>query len=611
MNKKRCCLLLWLAAIMSLAGVSVRAADAGPGYDIEMSRMIRVRDGTELEAWITKPSNLKSKATAILTLTQYDIDGGRHADSPGAYARRGYVFVQVYVRGRGRSGGVKSENLGTQIGRDGYDLVEWIAAQPWSDGRVVMFGGSFVGMTQWQTAAQLPPHLAAIAPYVPIYPGWDIPNTNGIPQAQTALILGYVSGRSLNTGYVNNQEYIAGKMLEQYAANRPFSELDHAIGISADDWWMPDEHGEKLSMMTMWLNHLGDAAFNLAAEPPADSYSRMNFPVLTVTGFYDDDQPGALHYYRNYVAHAPAAAVARHHLVIGPWDHFASQAPSKTVGGIAIPEAAIIDMQKLHADWYDFVLGRGASPALLHDTVAYFMLGADEWRYAKSLQAASSGKELTLFLSDSAGTPKDVFHSGGLMAKPNAQEPPAAIVSDPHELPELEVAKYSANEDLTSQFRAYQKRALTFHSDPFTQDTEIAGHMRLTLQCAADAPDFDLWAQVLMVLPDGTAVRLGEDVRRARFRNSQFKEELVKAGQAIEIPFEFYWLARRIPAGARIRLTIAPLNSPNYQKNFNTGGRLGYERIEDARIANIKIFHDAKRASRLTLPLAAGAAGST
>lgn len=93
-----------------------------------------------------------------------------------------------------------------------------------------------VGMTQWQIAAQLPPHLAAVAPYVPIYPGWDIPNSNGIPQAQTALILGYVSGRSLNTGYVSNQEYIAGKMLEQYAGYRPFSELDRAIGISADDW---------------------------------------------------------------------------------------------------------------------------------------------------------------------------------------------------------------------------------------------------------------------------------------------------------------------------------------------------------------------------------------
>jgi uncharacterized protein len=226
------------------------------------------------------------------------------------------------------------------------------------------------------------------------------------------------------------------------------------------------------------------------------------------------------------------------------------------------------------------------------------------------LDAASSGKQLTLFLSDSAGTPQDVFHSGQLTPKPNAKDPPASIVSDPHELPELEVANYAANEDLTSQFRAYQRRAVTFHSNPFSQDTEIAGHIRLMLECAADTPDFDLCAQVLIVLPDGSTVRLGEDVRRARFRNSQFKEELIKPGQIVQIRFEFNWLARRIPMGARLRLTIAPLNSPNYQKNFNTGGRMGYEKIDDARIANITVFHDAKRPSRLMLPLAAAQAPS-
>jgi hypothetical protein len=242
---------------------------------------------------------------------------------------------------------------------------------------------------------------------------------------------------------------------------------------------------------------------------------------------------------------------------------------------------------------------------MLHDRVAYFMLGADEWRYAKSLEAASSGKELALFLADSAGTPQDVFHSGQLALKPHATEPPANIISDPHERPELEVANYASNEDLTSQFRAFQRRAITFHSDPFPQDTEIAGHTRLTLECTADAPDFDLWAQLLMVRADGSTVRLGEDIRRARFRNSQFKEELIKPGQVVQIPFEFNWLARRIPAGARLRLTIAPLNSPNYQKNYNTGGRIGYENIDDARIANIKVFHDAKRPSQLILPLAA------
>jgi putative CocE/NonD family hydrolase len=595
--------------VAGLAGATDGATDAGPGYDIEMSRLIPVQDGNALEAWITKPSHLAVKVPSILSLTQYDIDGGRHGDSAGYYARRGYAFVQAYVRGRGRSGGVKSDNLGASVGRDGYDLVEWIAAQPWSDGRVVMFGGSYVGMTQWRTATQVPPHLAAIAPYAAIYPGWDIPNTNGIPQAWTAVIVGYVAGRSLNSGFLRNQAYWQGKMLEQYAAYSPFNELGDAIGIADDDWSMQDERGKKISLMSMWLDHVGDAAFNLAAEPKPADYARMKFPVLTVTGYYDDDQPGALRYYRAHVANAPAEAVARHYLVIGPWDHSGSQEPSGVIEGVPIPEPAVVDMPKLHADWYDFALDRGPRPALLRNKVAYFMLGANQWRYSNTLKTASSGNELSFFLSDFAGTPRDVFHSGHLAARAQASEPPAVIVSDPHELPELELANYAAKEDLTSQFRAFQKRAVTFHSEPFAHDTEVAGQMRLTLVCEADAPDFDLWAQVLMVLPDGSSVRLGEDIRRARFRNGQFNEKLIKPREIVEIPFEFNWLARRIPAGARLRLTVAPLNSPNFQKNFNTGGRIGYEKLSDAQIANIKIFHDAKRASRLTLPLAAPDAG--
>jgi len=591
--------------LLSLA-TAARAADTapGPGYDIEMSRMIRMRDGVELEAWITKPSQLTDRAPAILTLTQYDIDGSRRGEPP-YFARRGYVFVQAYVRGRGRSGGVKSDNLGLQVGRDGYDLVEWIARQPWSNGRVVMYGGSFVGMTQWRTAAQHPPHLAAIAPYVPLYPGWDVPNTNGIPQAWTAVIMGYTSGRALNPGFIADQDYWAGKMLEQYAAQRPFAELDRAMGIAADDWWMVDERGRKLSFLDMWLDHVGDAAFNLAAEPGSQDYAAMSFPVLTATGFFDDDQPGALRYYRNHVAHAPPAAAAKHYLLIGPWDHGGTQLPVREIDGLPIPEAAVIDMKKLHGDWYDWALGRGALPAFFRDRVAYFMMGPGEWRYAPTLAAASSGQELVLYLSAPAGTPADLFHSGHLNDSAPGAEPPALMVSDPHELPELEVAKYDAAEGLTSQFRAFQKRALVFHSEPFAHDTEIAGQLRLVLLCAADAPDFDLWAQVMLVEPDGSAVQLGQDIRRARFRDGPFKQELLTPGQTVEIPFEFHWVAWHIAAGARLRLVLAPLNSPNFQKNYNTGGRIGYEDPAHARIANIQIFHDPTRASRLLLPLAA------
>jgi len=598
-------LIAAMAFVLTAAAAppTASADQVGPGYDIEMGRMIRMRDGVSLEAWITRPSHLAGKVPAVLELTQYDIDGGTRGE-PVAFAKRGFVFVQAEVRGRGNSGGVKNDNLGLQVGRDGHDLVEWIAKQPWSDGHIFMYGASFVGMTQWRTAAQHPPHLAGIAPYVPIYPGWDVPNTNGIPQAWSAVIIGYTAGRTLNTGFVANAGYWQGKMLEQYAAFRPFGELDEAIGIPQDDWWMSDAQGKR-SFMKVWLDHVGDEAFNLAAEPKPADYAAMRFPILTATGYFDDDQPGALRYYRGYVGHAPAASLEKTMLVIGPWDHGGTHHPDKTVGGLAIPDAAVLDMDKLRADWFDWVLGRAPRPALLSARVNYFMLGADEWRHAPSLEAASSGRSLDLYLSAPDKVPLDVFHSGSLVQAPAAGEPPATIVSDPRELPELAFAPYLAGEGLTSQFRDFQKRAIVFHSEPLAHDVAVAGQVRLSLQVESDAPDFDLWAQVLMVMPDGSTVRLGEDIRRARFHNGPFKQELLKPDQVVEIPFEFWWMARRIPTGARLRVTIAPLNSSSYQKNYNTGGRIGHERIADARIAHIKVFHDRAHASFLSLPLAA------
>lgn len=331
----------------------------------------------------------------------------------------------------------------------------------------------------------------------------------------------------------------------------------------------------------------------------------MRIPVLTATGYFDDDQPGALRYYREHRVNVPGAATSNHFLLIGPWDHGGTGHPTRQIEGLTIPEAAVLDMTALQADWDDWVLGRGPRPALLQDRITYFMLGANEWRHAPSLEAASSGEAAELFLSAPEGTPPDVFHSGSLLRERPGAESPAVAVSDPHELPELEVAKYAEDENLLSQFRGFQKRAVVFHSEPLAHDLEVAGQMRLKLLVQADVPDFDLWAQVLLVSPDGSAVRLGEDIRRARFRDGPFRQELLVPGQVVEMPFDFWWTARRLPAGARLRLVVAPLNSPNYQKNYNTGGRIGYEDLADARAAHIKIFHDTTHASSLVLPLAA------
>jgi uncharacterized protein len=138
----------------------------------------------------------------------------------------------------------------------------------------------------------------------------------------------------------------------------------------------------------------------------------------------------------------------------------------------------------------------------------------------------------------------------------------------------------------------------------------VAGQMHLDLIVQSDAPDFDLWAQVQMVKPDGSAVALGTDIRRARFRDGFFNEELLKPDQVVTIPFVFNWLAWRMPAGTRLRLVLMPLNSPNYQKNYNTGDRIGYEKPKDARVAHIQLFHDNAHASVLSLPLAAVRSGA-
>ena len=144
---------------------------------------------------------------------------------------------------------------------------------------------------------------------------------------------------------------------------------------------------------------------------------------------------------------------------------------------------------------------------------------------------------------------------------------------------------------------------LHFDSEPFTHDIEIAG---LYLVVQSDAPDFDLWAQVLMVLLDGSAVKLGEDIRRARFPNSYFKNELMKPAQVVEISFDFYWMAQDSGGSpvARHHRSLQ-FTQPTYQKNYDTGDRIGNERLEDARIANNKNLHVEERRSCLRLALAA------
>jgi predicted acyl esterase len=167
--------LLFGIGIVPLCSAQGNANVDPPSVDMLWGVKIPLRDGVKLNATIYKPKEMPTPLPVIFTLTPYI--GDNYLDRALYFARHGYVFALVDCRGRGNSGG-HFEPFEHE-GRDGYDVVEWLARQSWSNGKVTMWGGSYAGFDQWSTAKELPPHLATIVPTASVCPG---------KEAQTAHI---------------------------------------------------------------------------------------------------------------------------------------------------------------------------------------------------------------------------------------------------------------------------------------------------------------------------------------------------------------------------------------------------------------------------------------
>ncbi|HEY2942093.1 MAG TPA: CocE/NonD family hydrolase, partial [Vicinamibacteria bacterium] len=292
----------------------------GLAADVDLLWAVRVplRDGVHLNATIFKPAGPDRPLPVIFTLTPYNSD--TYYPRARYFAQNGYVFALVDVRGRGNSEGVflPFENEG----RDGYDVVEWLAKQPWCDGKVAMWGGSYAGYDQWATLQNFPPHLATIVPAAAAALGVDFPAQNNVFAPYLMQWATYTSGVTPQPNLFGDAAFWIAKFRELYLSGRPFRELDRMVG-NPSPWFQrvlehprADDHWRSL-------------------RPSAADYGRISIPILTITGHYDDDQYGAMHYYRSHMAHGTAEATRRHFLVVGPWDHAGTRTPSREVGGLS------------------------------------------------------------------------------------------------------------------------------------------------------------------------------------------------------------------------------------------------------------------------------------
>ncbi len=581
-----------LALIILLGTVTASAqqkpAAEEPTIDMQWAVKIPARDGVKLNATVFTPHGQKDPLPVIFTFTPYI--GDSYTDRAVYFARHGYVYALVDVRGRGNSGGEFEPFVNE--GKDGYDVVEWLAKQSYCNGKVTMWGGSYAGFDQWTVLKEFPPHLATIVPAAAAHPGVDFPFQYNIFAPYDMQWLTFTSGVTSNGSLFGNSAFWMAKAREMYMAHSAFQDFDKVVGNGS-------------TVFQKWVKHPTADAYYDAMVPSPEQYKRMSVPILTITGHYDGDQPGAFTFYKRHMQYGTAEAKAKHFLIIGPWDHPGTRTPKAEVGGLKFGQASLVDLNKLHTEWYDWAMKSGAKPEFLKKRVAYYVVGAEEWKYADSLESISNATK-TLYLGSGGGA-GDVFRSGALMEENSG----ASTGMDSWTYDPLDTRPGSAEPEDDGNSLASQRavvnlfgQGVIYHSETFSENTEIAGFAKLTVWLKMDVPDTDLEADLYEILPDGGSVALTGASMRARYRESLREAKPVTPGKIEKYVFDnFTFFARRIGKGSRLRLVVRSINSTGSEKNYNSGGVVAAETGKDAKTAHISLVHDREHPGVLELPV--------
>ena len=576
-----------LIGAMLLALLATTSMAAASEVQVQWGAKIPLRHGIELNASVYRPADQAEPLPVIFTMTPYIADS--YHDRAHYFAGNGYVFALVDVRGRGNSAGQFKPFA--HDADDGHDVVAFLAQQPWSDGQVTMWGGSYAGWNQWAVASRSPEHLATIVPAASPWLGIDFPMSGNIFYSYDIRWLTLTSGLTPNSRLFGESDLWNQIYLQRYREHQPFAQLDEIAGNTS-------------TVFDEWLAHPWIDDYWRSYNPSDAQYAQIDLPILTITGHYDGDQAGAMTHYLRHMAHASQQARQRHYLIIGPWDHADTRSPDGKVGGLEFPDNSQLDLNALHKAWYDWTLKDGDRPEFLDNRVAVYVMGRNEWRYAESLRGLTSDT-LTLHL-DSDGEAGDALHSGGLSSTASTQARADEYVYDPLDTRFGELEADDHPRPMLDQTWAISNfgNGVVYHSAPFEEPVEITGYPQLTVWLSIDQPDTDFSANLYEITRDGTSIFLTSQILRARYRDSLFAEgKPVPAGEPVEYVFDgFTFFSREIAAGSRLRLLINSPNTIHLEKNYNTGGVVATESGKDARTVRVRIHHGPDHPSRLMLP---------
>jgi uncharacterized protein len=541
---------------------------------LEKGVKIKMRDGIELVADIVRPAD-DGKYPAILERTPY----GRENFSKLAgewWARRGYVHIVQDARGRNESGGEWVPFAHER--KDGYDTIDWIARQSWSDGKVGMIGGSYGGWVQWAAAVEAHPALKCIVPQVsPPDLFFNFPIDHGVPMLYGALWW---------SNYVKEKKTPRVPELPkdvEKLKTLPLSKVDDEL------------LGRNIPFYDEWLGKETPASF-AGANYMADM-NKVKIPVLHISGWWDGDGIGT----KLNWAKMQALGHKDQWLIYGPWSHAFNS--SSRYGDMDYGPDAITDLDLIYLRWFDTWLKNKPAQWDKQPKAHVFVTGVNEWRELGDWPAPGA-REMTLYLS-SAGPANGAESVGELIAAAPAEQEPdrytynPAGAQIPKELKEVKsFLDLLAGGSTVVKIEPNQNSVLVYKTPPMNDPIEISGPIDLDLYFSTSAKDTDFFASLVDVDERGEMRLIGLPGKiRARYLRGWEKPALLQPGKVYKATIALWDTAHQVKKGHRLGVFINSQVFPGYARNLNTG-----EPIRNATrmvAAHQTIYHDAQRPSAL------------
>jgi len=515
------------------------------------TRDLKIKNGNTLTITIVRKKGNTSPLPVILTNNIY---AGLFDEFFGKRAAT-YNYVGAVVNTRGKRNSNNVNDPFEHESEDIYEVIDWVSRQPWCNGKVGMIGGSYLGFSQWAAVKKLHPALKTIVPQVAVGIGIDYPAQNNIFMSYMLQWIQYVTNNKL-TDEVDFGNFAKWNLIntEWYKSGKSFRALDTISGKTS-------------KIFQRWLDHPAYDEYWQKMVPYKEDFAKINIPILTTTGYYDDDQIGALYYFKQHHLYNKNAD---HYLVIGPYNHGGAQSFGFTyVNGSPIDPVARISIDDLVFSWFDYILKGGKKPEILKDRINFQVMNTNTWKHVADLDKMHTATA-KFYLQDKKNT-ASVFN------KPETQSFTKQIVD-------------FKNRDMKDTYYKVSKKdsiktttSIVFESEMLDKDMIISGNLSGVFNVSINKKDFDTDTYLYQIQPDGKSSLLSTHIVRASYAKNNEVRQLLEPNKMEQIPINnSYVMSRKIEKGSKLLLLVGVNKNPNWQINYGTGKDVSDETIKDS-----------------------------